>query len=337
MSAAKPALARLSELTPGQRGDFYALLQDRTRGQTREGRPYYHCRFRDARRTVSLMVWSDDRWFEAAEAQWQTGQFYKLRAVYGEHERYGPQIELHNLRPVTEADAADGFDPSAFVESTRHDVHALLAELRDLAEAHIADEALRGLVLAVLQRHEESLLRVPLSRDRAYPYRGGLLEHTVAVTRSALDLAARYAAAYPDLRPPLNVGLVAAGAILHDLGRVVELGDEQPVPAYTVPGRLIGGTTLGRDLVRDLARERGDVAPELLQLLDHILLNPLYPPDGGGPRWPAVPEALLVQYADDLDVKMALYARCLLRDTGPGPFTEREPVLGRHLFKGRQA
>ena len=64
MSTSKPPLTRLSELAPGQRGDFFALLADRTRGLTREGKPYYHCRFRDARRTASLMVWSDDKWFE---------------------------------------------------------------------------------------------------------------------------------------------------------------------------------------------------------------------------------------------------------------------------------
>ncbi|MFO0927548.1 MAG: HD domain-containing protein [Gemmataceae bacterium] len=335
MATGKPPLTHLSELTPGQRGDFFALLQDRTRGQTREGRPYFHCRFRDARRTVSLMVWSDDKWFEQAERDWQAGQFYKLRAVYGEHERYGPQIELLNLRPVTDTDRDAGFDPNEFFESTRYDVRALLAELRELATTHIADEPLRGLVLALLEKYEEPFLRLPASRDRAYPYRGGLIEHTVQVTRIAVDLAHRYRQAYPDLRPALNVDLVTAAAILHDFGRLGELGDEQPVPAYTVPGRLTGGTVLGRDLVRDAARERGDVNPELLQLLEHILLNPLYPPDGPGPRWPAIPEALLVQYADDLDVKMALYARTLLRDDGPGPFTDREPVLGRHLLKAR--
>src|SRR5205807_2596940 len=88
MSTGKPPLSRLSELASGQRADFFALLVDRSRGVTREGKPYYHCRFRDDRRTVSFMAWGDDRWFEPAERDWQPGQFYKLRAVYQEHERY---------------------------------------------------------------------------------------------------------------------------------------------------------------------------------------------------------------------------------------------------------
>ena len=193
MSAPKPPLSRLSELAPGQRGDFFALLADRTRGLTREGKPYYHCRFRDARRTASLMVWSDDRWFAACENEWQAGQFYKLRAVYQEHERYGPQVEIHNIRAVTDADREDGFDPSHFIETSRQDPAKMFEELRTLATAHIADEPLRGLVLALLDKHQSALMRLPASRDRAYPYRGGLLEHTLSVSRIAVDLAGRYA------------------------------------------------------------------------------------------------------------------------------------------------
>jgi 3'-5' exoribonuclease len=335
MSAAKPPLSRLSELVSGQRADFFALLQDRVPGVTGQGKPYFHCRFRDARRTVSLMVWSDDRWFEPAEQDWQVGQFYKLRAVYSEHERYGPQVELINIRAVTEADRADGFDPAAFVESSRHDVAHLLDELRTLASKHIADEPLRKLVLALLEKHAAALLRLPASRDRAYAFRGGLLEHTVSVTHVAIDLAERYAQAYPELRPPLNRDLVTAGAILHDLGRVAELGDEFPMPAVTVTGRLTGGSVLGRDLLREAAREHSEVSPELLGLLEHIVLTPLYSAEGGGPRWSLIPEGLIVQYAVDLDVKMALYVRCLTRDVGPGPFTERDPILARQLLKAR--
>jgi 3'-5' exoribonuclease len=335
MSAARPPVSKLAELTPGQQGDFFALLADRTRGLTREGKPYYHCRFRDARRTVSFMAWADDRWFEPCENDWREGQFYKLRAVYQEHERYGPQIELRNIRPVDETDPADGFDPSAFVETSPHDPEKLLAELRELAVGHIADEPLRGLVLRLLDEHGEALRRLPATRDRAYPYRGGWLEHACRVTRIAIDLAGRYASAWPDLRPPLNRDLVTAAAILHDIGRVLEWGDETPMPAVTVPGRLVGHLVLGRDLVRDAARTQPGLDPELAALLEHILLVPPAAVEGVGPRWPLVMEGVIVHAADDLDLKMGMFARRLLHDPSPGPFTERDPALGRKLYKGR--
>lgn len=185
MSRAKPSLVRLSELTPGQYADFFALLAEKTRGATREGKPYYACRFRDARRTVAFMAWEDLPWYKAAETDWQAGHFYKLRAVYGEHEKYGPQLtEVTHVRAATDADLADGFDPSQLVESSRYDAAGMLADLKQLATAHIADEPLRKLVLTLLDRHAEPLKRLPATRDRFYPFAGGLLEHTLSVTRS---------------------------------------------------------------------------------------------------------------------------------------------------------
>ena len=59
MSRAKPTPIPLCELTPGQHADFFALLAEKTKGTTREGKPYYACRFRDARRGAAFMVWQD--------------------------------------------------------------------------------------------------------------------------------------------------------------------------------------------------------------------------------------------------------------------------------------
>src|SRR5260370_26614648 len=143
MARTKPPLLRLSELTPGQTADFFALLADKIKGATRDGKPFYTCRFRDARRTVTLMVWADSPRFEECEREWQAGQFYKLRAKYGEHERYGPQIELEIIRPTTDKDKEDGFDTTQLVESSRHDPNQMFAELKELATTHIADHPLR--------------------------------------------------------------------------------------------------------------------------------------------------------------------------------------------------
>jgi 3'-5' exoribonuclease len=336
MSRPKPSLVRLSELTPGQYADFFALLAEKTRGVTGAGKAYYSCRFRDARRSVSFMGWGDGPWFEACERDWHAGQFYKLRGVYGEHDKYGPQLfEIHNIRPATEADRADGFDPAQLVERSRVEPAILHADLKSLATTYISDEPFRRLVLTLLDRHAAALHRLPATRDRYHSFAGGLLEHTLAVTRSCIHLAERYTAHYTELKPPLNRDLVVAGAALHEIGRVLEFGDEEAAPAMTVPGRLVGHLILGRDLVRDASRELADVDPERVQLLEHIVLTHLALPEWGSPRLPLVPECLIVHHACDLDAKLEMYVRCISRDQTAGPFTDRDPVLGRPLLKGR--
>jgi len=336
MARPKPPLVPLSQLTPGQHADFFALLAERTRSSTRDGKPFYTCRFRDAQRTATFMVWADSPVFEVCEKDWKPGQFFKIRAIYGEHERYGAQIEVEQLRPVTEADKADGFDPAAFVEVSRFQPDAMFAELQTLAEQHIADVPLRKLVLTILDRHAGPLKALPATERRFYPFPGGLLEHILSVTHSAIHLADKYSKHYPHLQPPLNRDLVTAGAILHDIGRVLEYGPDPVSLRKTVPGEFFGHLFLGRDLVRDTARELGDVNPELVLLLEHIVLTHLALPEWGSPRLPLIPEVIIIHHADDLDAKLEMYARCLHKDKADGPFTERDPSLGRALYKGRQ-
>lgn len=335
MARAKPTLVRLSDMKPGQLADFFAVLAERTRGSTREGKPYFSCRFRDKQRQVSCMLWSDTSWYQTCDSDWRQGQFFKLRATVIEHERYGLQIDIQNIRPVIPADREDGFEASDLIGGSRHDPDAMLAELKGLAEEHIKDEPLRRLTRTLLDRHGEALKRLPATHHHFFPFPGGLLEHTLSVTRSCIMLADKYVSYYAQLQPPLNRDLIVAGAILHDLGRVLEFGDDVLAAQPTVPGRFMGHLLLGRDLVRDMGRELGDVNPDLLQMLEHIVLTHLALPEWGSPRLPLVPECLIIHHADDMDAKLEMYARCLSNDHSPGPFTERDPVLNRHLYKGR--
>jgi 3'-5' exoribonuclease len=330
----RPSLAALHELAPDQYADCFVQLVEKAHGTTREGKPFYTCRFRDARRTVTAVIWSDSLLFGPCDAEWEVGQFYKVRGTYRQHEKYGPQLDLEQIRPAQESDRAAGFDPAALVDRSRLDPDAMLAELRGLVEQHVGDEPLRRLVLTLLDRHAEPFKRLPATPNKFYPFAGGLLEHTLSVTKSCLWLAERYAAHYTELSPPLNRDLVIAGAALHDIGRVAEFADELGRQA-TVPGRMVGHLMLGRDLVRDAAREQGDVNPELVQMLEHIVVAHLALPEWGSPRLPLIPECLIVHHADDLDAKLEMYARCLSRDRALGPFTDRDPVLNRQLYKGR--
>src|SRR5262249_11981611 len=139
-----------------------------------------------------------------------------------EHEKYGPQIEIQHIRAVTDTDHAEGFNPAEFQEHSRRSGEEMWGELRTLAESHIADLPLRQLAGTLPPRHAESFQRLPATTRHFYPYPGGLLEHTLSVTRNCLLLAEKYTAAFPDLSPPLNKDVIVAGAILHDIGRVFE-------------------------------------------------------------------------------------------------------------------
>jgi 3'-5' exoribonuclease len=333
----KPVLAKLSDLRAGDYVDCFVQLAAKARGNTRDGKPFVTCKFRDARRTVGAVpIWEDSSLFEEAQ-EWQVGQFFKVRATYGEHEKYGPQLDIEQIRLVEERDRADGFTELDFTERSRHDPEAMFADLEALVTAEIADAPLRALVLNLLTANAAALKTLPASPRHYYPFAGGWLEHTLSVSRNVAWLADRYAASFPELNPPLNRGLVIAAAVLHDIGRVRELDATPGQPVKdTVPGELFGHLFLAYDMIRTAAAGVPDLNPELLELLLHCVITHLKLPEWGSPRLPCIPEVLILHHADDLDAKMEMYARCLTRDTAEGPFTERDPLLGRPLLKGRK-
>jgi 3'-5' exoribonuclease len=330
-----PTVTRLSALRPKERGTFFAVLAEKTKGITSNNKPYYLCRFRDARRSASFMVWADGGYFDACETEWAVGQPFKIHATYTDHEKYGPQIDVIKIRPVEERDAQEGYDPADLAEPQRGDAATTFATLRGLAETNIADEPLRRLTVGLLDRHADKLKLIPASERRFHTYPGGWLDHTLSVLRTALKLVDHYRELYPQARPPLNRDVVAAGAVLHDLGRAVEFGPGDTAVEPTVDGRLFGHVFLGRDLFRDAAREQGDVNPDLLRLVEHLFVAHLNHPEWGSPRLPLIPEVLILHHADDLDAKMEMFVRCLTNDPGDGPFTARDATLGRALYKGR--
>lgn len=337
MARDKPPVVRLHEFKPGQTADVFALLAEKARGLTRDGKPFYTCKFKDHRRTVGCVVWADAPLFADCEKAWEVGTIYKLRATYSEHERYGPQVEVRIIREVQEEDRAAGLNEAEFYDRSRFDPEAMFAELKTLVEAEVRDAPLRAFVLGLLDAHAAALKVIPASTRHFYPFPGGWLEHVLNVTKTCCWLADQYAARFPELTPPLNRDLVVAGAVLHDIGRAAELSAGPPgrPPEHTVPGRLLGHVQLGRDLVRDAAKAAPDLNPELALLLDHIVLTHLTLPEWGSPRLPMIPEVLILHHADDLDAKFELYARHLTRDAADGPFTDRDPLVGKPLLKRR--
>jgi len=333
----KPALVKLSEMKPGELADCFAQLVEKTHRSTRDGKPFYSCRFRDAHRSATVMVWADGGLYDDCQTHWQHGGFFKIRGTFSEHEKYGAQLEIEQVRPVLERDRDDGFTELDFMERSQFDPEAMFTELRATIAEEIGDKPLLALVQKILETHDAELKLLPASARHYYPFAGGWLEHTLNVVRSCMFLADRYAAQFPEMKPPLNRDLVIAGAVLHDIGRVKELEvavPGQPVRAG-VSGELFGHLFLAYDLIRSAARDVPELNPELLELLLHIVVTHLRIPEWGSPRLPCIPEVLILHHADDLDAKFEMYARCLTRDTTDGPFTERDPVLGRPLLKHR--
>ena len=333
MSARSFSIIPLSQLLDGQEADTFALLTAKSEGQTRDGKPFWRVTFRDSGREVSFPIWSDAAFFDVCRDQWRVGQCYKLRTAYNET-KYGPQLDIRKIRPVTAEDRADGFDESRLVPRSKYDSAAMFAELLELAQREIADAALRELTTELLTANREALLPLAAARRNHHAFAGGFLEHVLSVAKNAHFLADKYGRDYPELRPPLSRDLVISGAILHDIGKVQELTTTTSGAEYTAVGELIGHVLLGRDMVREAAT-RHPIDRETLLRLEHIIVSHQRLPEWGAPKPPMTPEALLVHFADDIDAKFQT-ALAALADADGGEFTAGRNPLGYKIFRGLQ-
>jgi 3'-5' exoribonuclease len=327
-------ICKLTDLKPGAQADCFVLLSAKDRATTRDGKPYYRVTFRDAGRSAVAMVWSDSPWFEGCDGSWKVGSCYKLRCRYVESS-YGPQLELERLRPVEEADRRDGFDETGLVKSTRFNVETMFAELLTIAREKIEAEPLRRLVVGILEENAEAIKRGPAAQKNHHAYVGGYLEHVLSVTRNALFLAEKYALDYSNMQPPLSKSLVVAGAILHDVGKLIELEFHMEGSRRTPEGELIGHILLGRDMVRERGKDVPGLDRETLLRLEHIIVAHQNLPEWGSPIAPHTPEALLVYFADDVDAKFHMLAASLETDSADDEeFTPRDNPLRRSIFRG---
>ena len=337
MNATKRQIMALCEMTDGQEADAFVLMTAKQPAVTREGKPYFRVGFRDRRREVNFPIWGDSPLAEACRDQWQIGAFYKVRAVYRESS-YGPQLEIARMREITDADRESGFDESLCCPASRFDRPTMFDELVALAQDAIADAATAQLVTAILQEHREELLSAPAARRNHHAYLGGLVEHTLSVARSCIQLADKYRELYPEMDPPLSRDLAVAGGILHDLGKLRELRQLPQGAEYTAAGALIGHMLLGRDMVRDAAAQLDTpVDEETLLRLEHVVIAHQRLPEWGSPKPPMTPEALIVHYADDLDAKMQMMAAALEDPAEEGELTSARNPLRHGIFRGLDA
>ena len=333
MAGTDTAIVRLSDLVDGQEGEFFATLVKRETGTDKHGNPYYKCHFRDKRATRVAPIWSSDPLLTFA-ASWPLYSGFRLRAK-AENSKYGPQIKVVDCREVVPEDSDDGYDFFDLVESSKYPPGSCYAQILGFVEKHIRKPVMARLVREILEEHAELFQKMPAAQTLHHGFSGGLAEHIWSVTRVCTFLIKHYAEYYDTLNPPLDRDVIVAAAILHDIGKLREL-DYHPVEAkYTKHGTLIGHVVLGRDMIRDKARQIGEFPEETLLLLEHAILAHHGRMEFGAPKEPSTLEALIVHYADEIDAKINAVAAERMRSITEDEFTGKiYAVDNRRFYKG---
>jgi 3'-5' exoribonuclease len=241
--------------------------------RTRAGAPYLALELVDPTGAIEARVWND---VELLDGRFAEGDAVR---VLGRVERFRDRLQL-DVRSLEATDV----DPVSLTPRTRRDPEESAGFLEFLV-AEITHPGLAATVQAVLA--DRDLAAFPATVDEHHSYAGGLLEHTVGVATLCRETA--------QLHPRLRHDLVLAAALLHDVGRTLELG---PAPAFapTDEGHLLGHVHLGLRLVEE--RASGLAPAQLAELLHCIAVHH----EARGAR---TAEAAVLYHANQLDAVAA--------------------------------
>ena len=163
------------------------------------------------------------------------------------------------------------------------------------------DEAYKKLVCCFMEsEYWEDFIEMPSAIKHHHNYNSGNLEHSVNV----LKICSTLQHCYKDL----NKDLLAAGALLHDLGKIKTYSMDKTMVTMTTEGETFGHLYLSTKLLEDLFVRyhavNGEPFPEEHKAaLMHLILSHHGDVSNG---WgsvvdPNTPEAIVLHYADLLD------------------------------------
>ena len=308
---------QLASMIKGQVFDGFLLTRTAAQKTSSNGSKYLDMTLCDISGEVNAKMW------DGFTAPPTVAQVLRVRGMMLEYNGR-PQLRVDKMRLATEN---DDYDMSALAPCAPQPAGDMLDYILNRVDA-FSDSDLKAIVLKRLEDCGDKLHYYPAASKLHHAERSGLLHHTSTMLRGA--------AAICEIYPTLDADLLAAGVILHDLCKITEMAADEigMVSDYTAEGMLIGHLVQGVAELNRIGREL-NVRPELLMMLEHMVLSHHDLPEYGSPKPPMFPEAEVLHTLDLLDARMFEMNRAL-QNAVPGGFTERIWSLERKLYRRKE-
>lgn len=277
------------------------LCKGKRSAETRNGKPYDNLILQDKTGTLDGKVWDPN---SQGIADYDEKDFIE---VFGDVINYNGNLQL-NIRQIRKAEEGE-YNPADYMPTTEKSVDGMYEELTAYIR-QISNKYLRQ-VLEFYYIKDEAFIKKFKAYSAAktvhHGFSGGLLEHTLSVTRMCDYFATSYSI--------LNRDLLLSSAILHDIGKVKELSDF-PDNDYTDEGQLIGHIVIGVEMINDAIRSIPGFPEKLAHELKHCIVAHHGELEYGSPKKPALAEAVALNMADSTDAKLQTLTELFKGKTG---------------------
>ncbi len=290
-------LKKIAEFNVGETIQGFFLVKQVNKRTTAAGKSYLDATMIDATGEINAKYWdAEDVAFDIIKE----GKIVKLSAKVNEWQNQR-QLSIKKYRPINEEDAIkiENFVPSA-PKSGEFYLEQILARVESMQNRDI-----KAICLDIITNRKDLLLVYPAAKSFHHAIRSGLVYHIYRMLLVAEKLCEVY--------DNVNSDLLFAGVILHDICKIdeMEINSAGLVSEYTIKGNLLGHIIMGVQLIG----ERGaalKLDPEVIMLLEHMILAHHYEAEFGSPKKPMFLEAELLHHIDTIDASVYDFQKSVL-------------------------
>ena len=291
----------INELHEGDRVNGIYLCKQKQSAMTKNGKPYENLILQDKTGVIDGKIWDpnsngiDD--FDGLD----------YIEIIGDVTSFAGAMQL-NIKRVRRA-FPEEYDPADYLpvsENSTDDMYHQLVSMIDSVKNTYLSALLHKLFVEdkdFLKSFEEH----SAAKTVHHGFIGGLMEHTLSVTRLCDYMAGAY--------PVIKRDLLITAALLHDVGKTRELSSF-PLNDYTDEGQLLGHIVIGAQMIHDLAKEIPGFTVDLENQLVHCILAHHGELEYGSPKKPALVEAVALNLADNTDARMETLTEVFAADKG---------------------
>ena len=279
----------IEELREGERINEIYLCKQKQTALTKAGKPYESLVLQDKTGTLDAKIWDpSSQGIEECDALDYVNVMGDVTSFQG-----NLQLNIKRLRKASEGE----YEPKDYLPVSEYDAEEMYRELQGYVK-NLTNPYLKKLAGDLFLEDADFAKRFKFhsaAKSVHHGFVGGLLEHTLSVTKLC--------AFFADTYPILNRDLLVTSALFHDIGKLEELSTF-PENDYTDEGQLLGHIAMGMEIVGMRIRAIDGCPRKLANELKHCILAHHGELEYGSPKKPAIPEAVALNFADNLDAKM---------------------------------
>lgn len=282
--------------------DIY-LCKHKQSAVTKNGKPYDNVILQDKTGTIDAKIWDPNN---AGIEDFDSMDYIE---VHGDVTSFqgALQVNVKRVRKCREGE----YNPAEYLPVSKFKTEDMMKELLALV-ASVKNPYLHQLLEAFFVKDEafiKAFRHSSAAKTVHHGFVGGLLQHTLAVTKLCDYFCTQYSV--------LNRDLLLTAAICHDIGKTKELS-LFPKNDYTDDGQFLGHIVIGSEMIGEKIREINGFPPLLDNELKHCILSHHGEFEFGSPKKPAIVEAVALNFADNVDAKMETFAEIMENSTDSG-------------------